>query len=60
MFNNSNYFIGLNNYINGFIFLSRDELSIFATANGLSFSIDELLFIQNYFKNFYFKKLFTF
>lgn len=41
----------VNEYINGFNFMTKEQLSDFATLNDLSFSTEQLLYIQSYFKN---------
>ena len=50
MFNN-NENINLEAYVNGFPFMSNDELVNFARNNQLSFSLEQLIFIRDYFKN---------
>ena len=41
----------LNNYVNGFSHMSNDDLSAFANKFALSFSIEQLTYIRDYFKN---------
>ena len=38
-------------YLNGFNFMSKEQLSDFSATNNLSFSTEQLLYIQSYFKN---------
>lgn len=51
MFNESNNFVELNGYIKGFTFMTNAELWSFLSDNRLSFSINQILYIQSYFKN---------
>ena len=37
-------------YVNGFTYMTADELSAFITTHELSLSLNELVYIQNYFK----------
>ena len=41
----------LDSYVNGFTFMTKDELCAFIDKHTLSFSIDQALYIQSYFKN---------
>lgn len=43
--------IKANEYLNGFNFMSKEQLSDFCAFYGLSFSVEQLLYIQSYFKN---------
>lgn len=51
MFNDPNLFTDAESYIQGFSFWSNDELNSFLLNNELSFSLEQLIFIRDYYKN---------
>ena len=51
MFNDPINYRDPDSYISGFPFMSNDDLSAFLTANELSFSLEQLIYIRDYFKN---------
>ena len=51
MLNESNDIVDLDEYVKGFTLMSNNELLDFLNINRLSFSINQILYIQSYFKN---------
>ena len=51
MFNESNSSINPNAFITGFNIMTAEELFKFIESNGFSFTRDQIVYIQNYFKN---------
>ena len=51
MFNDYNGFKDFDAYINGFSFMSNDALLSFIDHHGLSFSLEQITYIRDYFRN---------
>lgn len=51
MFNDYNGFRDPETYVNGFSFMSNDALLSFINANELSFSLEQMTYIRDYFRN---------
>ena len=51
MFNEFTFIKDPDNCISGFCLMSTDDLFKFSEANGLSFTKDQIIYIQGYFKN---------
>ena len=47
----TNGFINFDSFVNGFNFFSNDELAAFLSANEYSFTLEQFIYIRDYFKN---------
>ena len=46
-----NSFMNFDSFVNGFTFMSNDELAAFLSANAYSFTLEQFIYIRDYFKN---------
>ena len=46
-----NSFMNFDSFVNGFTFMSNNELAAFLSANAYSFTLEQFIYIRDYFKN---------
>ena len=51
MFNDSNGIKDAESYINGFPLIPNNELPAFLISNNLSFTLEQIIFIRDYYRN---------